>query len=172
VTPADQMRYATAEQLRRAGQGRDAIERAERLRVAYEAWVHAPDEPSGDRLRADLEAASREQWWPLVFLDTSLPDARGRAEWIAEMGLDPLPIFAATRVPTLLFYGEEDEWSPVEPSITAWQRARADGIEVVVIPGAAHDLTMEGRLAPAYQERLLAWLSRPTLRAGHTAAGL
>jgi uncharacterized protein len=162
VTPADQMRYAAAEQLRRAGYGRDVIEQAELLRERYEAWVHRPESALGAQLRADLAAASQEPWWQLVFLDASLPDTEGRAEWIAEMDLDPIPIFAATRVPTLLFYGEEDEWSPVGPSVAAWRRARANAVEVVVIPGASHDLMVGGQLAPSYQERLLEWLRART----------
>jgi pimeloyl-ACP methyl ester carboxylesterase len=160
VTPAAQMRYAMEEQLRRSGYPEGVVGRAVSLRSAYEEWIHAPEDVRGVALRAELAAASDEPWWPLTFLDAELPDAADRAAWIEEMDFDPVPVFGASRVPTLLFYGREDEWSPVEPSIAAWRRARADGVDAIVIPGAGHDLTLaDGRLAPAYEEHLLGWLA-------------
>jgi uncharacterized protein len=70
VTPAEQMRYAVAEQLRRAGFGSDAAERAVELRARAEAWIRGAD--VGD-LNADLSAAAREPWWPLVLLPEGCP---------------------------------------------------------------------------------------------------
>jgi alpha-beta hydrolase superfamily lysophospholipase len=62
-------------------------------------------------------------------------------------------------VPTLLFYGDADSWTPVEPSVEAWRAARGDEVEIVVIPGAEHDLTLpDGTLSPEYTTRLVDWL--------------
>jgi pimeloyl-ACP methyl ester carboxylesterase len=64
------------------------------------------------------------------------------------------------RVPTLLFYGEVDSWTPVVQSVEAWHAARGDDVEIVVIPQAEHDLTLpDGTLAPEYKRKLVAWLS-------------
>jgi uncharacterized protein len=62
-------------------------------------------------------------------------------------------------VPTLLFYGAEDSWTPVEPSVEAWRAARGSDVDVVVIPGAEHDLTLpDGRFAPEYDRHMVDWL--------------
>jgi uncharacterized protein len=66
-------------------------------------------------------------------------------------------------VPTLLFYGEADSWTPVEPSVEAWRAARGDEVEIVVVPEAEHDLTLpDGNLAPLYEQTLVEWLCRFT----------
>jgi pimeloyl-ACP methyl ester carboxylesterase len=159
VTPAEQMRYLTQQDLRRAGYGEDVVKRAVDLRLRYEAWVHGErgDEPS---LLADLAAAAREPWFELTYIRDSLPDAEGVRSWIEEMDFDPRPIFASVNVPTLLFYGRDDDVSPVEPSIDAWRASDAP-TDIVVIPDAAHDLRLpDGRLAPEYEPALIAWLER------------
>lgn len=159
VTPAEQMRYAVAEQVRRAGFGQEAALRAVNLRRRYEAWVHESGDVSGSGLERELRRASHEPWWEYAFLPTDLPDAAGRASWISEMDFDPVPIFAATAVPALLFYGADDGWTPVASSLAAWRQARGDGVEVVVIPDASHDLSLQGaRLSPMYEHRLVGWL--------------
>ena len=156
VSPAEQMRYATAEQTRRAGFGQDAVERALALRHRFEDWVDQPDEETGASLYADLAAVAREPWWVTAFLPRDLPDAAGRARWMAEMDFDPVPVFASVTVPTLLFYGTDDGWTPVDTSIAAWRRARGEGVEVTLIPNASHELTLpDGQLAPAYEDRLV-----------------
>ena len=78
------------------------------------------------------------------------------------MDFDPQPVFAQVRVPTLAFYGEADSWTPVAASIEAWRQARGDEVEIVVVPGAEHDLTLpDGTLSPVYERTLVDWLSRP-----------
>lgn len=159
VNPAAQMRHASREHVRRAGFGEKAADRAAALWRACEAWIRAPEAASGAQLQADLVAASREPWWELAFLQTELLNAREREAWLAEMTFDPGPVFAATRAPTLLFYGGDDVWIPVDASVATWRRARGSEVEAVVIPEASHELTLpDGTLAPAYEERMLAWL--------------
>ena len=70
VTPGEQMHFAVAEQIRRAGYGPDAVERADELRTRAEEWIRSG--AAGD-LGADLAAAAREPWWPLAFLPDALP---------------------------------------------------------------------------------------------------
>src|SRR5205085_2785064 len=89
VTPAEQMRYSTAERMRRAGYGEEAVR----------------------------------------------------------------------QMTTLLFYGEDDEWIPIDASIEAWRRARGDEGEIVRLPGTGHDATLaSGEISPLYTETLIAWL--------------
>ena len=159
VTPSEQMMYATAEQLRRGGYDSAVVARALALRRAFEDWVHGRGSERAGELAHDLSSARDEPWWPLAFLPPTLLDDEGRRLWIEEMDFDPRPVFAQVSVPTLLYYGGDDAWTPVGPSVEAWRRARGDEVEIVVIPGAAHELTLaDGALAPEYQRTLVSWL--------------
>jgi len=75
------------------------------------------------------------------------------------MDFDPRPVFTRIRVPTLLFYGEADSWTPVEASVQAWRAARGDEVEVVVISEAEHDMILpDGDISPEYERTLVRWL--------------
>jgi uncharacterized protein len=161
VTPAEQMMYAVERQLRLAGYGDDAVGRALDLRRRFEHWVHTVAPEPDEQLADDLLAALDEPWAGQLWLPPGLLDEEGLRLWIEEMDFDPRPSFARVRVPTLLFYGAEDSWSPADASVEAWRAARSDEVEIVVVPGAEHDLTLpDGRFAPEYDRRLVEWLSR------------
>jgi pimeloyl-ACP methyl ester carboxylesterase len=161
VTPSEQMLYAVERQLRLAGYGGDVVGRALELRRRFEDWVHTTAPEPDEQLAADLSAGADEPWWPQAWLPPTLPDDEGRRLWIEEMDFDPRPVFSQVRVPTLLFYGDADSWTPVEPSIAAWRAARADGAEIFVIPDAEHDLRLpDGRLPGEYTWILVDWLRR------------
>ena len=87
------------------------------------------------------------------------------------MDFDPEPVFANVRVPTLLFYGEDDEWSPIEPSIAAWERAakRSGNKDVLAarLKGTGHAPTLGGvesidAVSEDYERTLVEWLDRVT----------
>jgi len=159
VTPSEQMIYAVEHQLRLAGYGPDVVAHALELRRRFEGWVHTGAPEPDERLAAELWAGIDEPWWPHVWLPPTLLDEEGRRLWVEEMDFDPRPVFARVRVPTLLFYGQADSWTPVEPSVRAWRAARGDAVEIVVINEAEHDLTLpDGNLAPEYQRTLVKWL--------------
>jgi len=157
VTPSAQMMYATAEQLRLAGYGEDVVGRALDLRRRFEDSIH--DRPVDEEaLRADLLAAVDEDWFGQLFLPPTTLDEEGKRLWIEEMDFDPEPIFAQVRVPTLLFFGGRDSWSPIPESVETWRRAKPDA-EVVVFAEAEHDMTLEdGTISPEYERRLVDWL--------------
>jgi uncharacterized protein len=160
VTPSEQMMVAVERQLRLAGYGDDVVDRALDLRRRFEHWIHAVAPEPDEQLAGDLLAAVDEPWAGQLWLPPSLLDQEGVRLWIEEMDYDPRPTFEQVRVPTLSFYGELDSWAPVEASVRAWRDARGDGVELVVIPGAEHDLTLpDGSVAPEYDRRLVEWLT-------------
>jgi uncharacterized protein len=160
VTPAEQMMYAVEQQLRLAGYGDEVVERALDLRRRFEDWVHTRAPEPDDELAEELWAGADEPWWSQVWLPPTLLDEESRRLWIEEMDFDPRPVFARVRAPTLLFYGEADSWTPVEPSVEAWCAARGSEVEIVVVPGAEHDLTLpDASLAPEYERTLVDWLT-------------
>lgn len=159
VTPSEQMMYATAAQLRLAGYGEEVVARALELRRRFEERVRRGGQDP--ELSGDLLAALDKPWFGHLFMPPVLLDDEGRALWIEEMDFDPRPIFAQVHVPTLLFYGEADSWTPVEPSVQAWREARGSEVEIVTIPEAEHELTLpDDTLAPEYERTLVEWLTR------------
>jgi uncharacterized protein len=158
VTPAEQMRYGTAEQLRRNGYGDDAAlaELAE-LRAALEDAVR-----NRDRLPASQAVIDRyadRPWFPLSYVPRTLDLSD---DW-PDMDFDPAPILEEVHCPVLLFYGEEDEWTPIEPSIASWRRAAGKAgntdLTVIRLPGTGHAPTLaDGPISPIYTEALRDWL--------------
>jgi hypothetical protein len=164
VSPAEQMRYGTAEQLRRHGYGdADALRELSELRAALEDAVR--DHSRSERSQAVIDRYADRRWFPLAYVPRTLePDA----DW-PDMDFDPAPFLASVRCPVLLLYGEQDEWTPIEPSIAAWQRspaAAADGgLTVVRLVGADHAPTRRGihereAVTPAYTQALTEWIDR------------
>ena len=163
VSPAAQMRYGTEEQLRRAGYGVETLAELAELRDALEDTLRAGG--ASHRLQSIVDRYADRPWFPLAHVPRTVPL---NAEW-TDMDFDPEPVFAQVRCPVLLFYGETDEWTPIEPSVAAWRRASAasgnDDVEIVKLAGARHAPTLGGRLerdaiSPQYTEALVAWLDR------------
>jgi pimeloyl-ACP methyl ester carboxylesterase len=160
VTPSEQMMVACERQLRLAGYGDDVVERALDLRRRFEHWIHSQAPEPDEALAADLLAAVDEPWAGQLWLPPTLLDEEGVGLWIEEMDFDPRPIFARVRVPILSFYGADDSWAPVEASAEAWREERGDAVDVVVVPGAEHDMTLpDGTFAPQYEQKLVEWLT-------------
>jgi pimeloyl-ACP methyl ester carboxylesterase len=158
VSPAEQMRYGTAEQLRRHGHGDDqALNELAELRAALEDAVR--DRNRFAASQAVIDHYADRQWFPLACVPRTLDQA---ADW-ADMDFDPAPTLARVRCPVLLFYGEEDAWTPIEPSIAAWERAGNRNLTVVRLPGTDHAPTLGGThdreaISPAYTQALANWL--------------
>jgi pimeloyl-ACP methyl ester carboxylesterase len=164
VSPAEQMRYGTAEQLRRHGHGDDdSLRELTELRSALEEAVR--DRSRLDASQAVVDRYADRPWFPLAYVPRRLaPDA----DW-PDMDFDPAPVLASVDCPVLLFYGEEDEWTPIEPSIAAWQRAATtaanDDLTVVRLAGADHAPTLGGAhdrsaISPAYTQALTEWIGK------------
>jgi pimeloyl-ACP methyl ester carboxylesterase len=164
VSPAEQMRYGTAEQLRRHGHGDDEAQRElAELRAALEDALRDPSRRGESQAVVDRYAD--RPWFPLAYVPRTLDPS---ATW-DDMDFDPAPFLSSVECPVLLFYGEEDEWTPIEPSIAAWQRAAAasgnDGLEIVRLAGADHAPTLGGvhdrsAVTPSYTKALVEWIDR------------
>lgn len=167
VTPAAQMRYGTAKHARMAGYGEDVAERIDEARRRMEEWRRGRL-PIADAQRS-IDEIVREPWFEHAWLPERLdPESR----W-PDMDFDPEPIFAGVRVPVLLFYGEDDEWQPIDDSVAAWHRAakRAGNGDVTVVrlAGTGHTPTLGGRedpqaVSPEYEQALIEWITAVTGR--------
>jgi pimeloyl-ACP methyl ester carboxylesterase len=157
VSPAEQMRYGTAEQLRRHGFGdEEALRELGELREALENVFRDPGGFAASQAVVDRYAD--RPWFELAHVPRTLDPA---AEW-PDMDFDPAPVLAQVRCPVLLFYGQEDEWTPIEASIAAWDGAPG-ALTVVRLAGTDHAPTFGGvherrAISPAYTEVLTEWL--------------
>lgn len=157
VSPARQMRYGTAEQLRRAGYGDEALTELATLRAAYEDYLRGHAERT--RVQALIDHIADQPWFSLTYVPRELPEP---GAW-DDMDFDPEPIFAGVRCPTLLFYGEDDEWTPADESIQVWRRAAPGDVTIKRLSGASHHPTLHGgrdiaSISPLYTQTLLDWI--------------
>ncbi|HEU5213927.1 MAG TPA: alpha/beta hydrolase [Gaiellaceae bacterium] len=153
VSPAVQMRYGTAEQLRRSGyDDQDALRELAELRAALEESLR--DRSRLEAAQAVVDRYAGRPWFPLAHVPRTLDPT---TDW-PDMDFDPAPSLGSVRCPVLLFYGEEDEWTPIEPSIAAWERSGNEEVTVVRLPGTDHAPTIGGAISPAYTQTLTEWL--------------
>jgi uncharacterized protein len=157
VSPAAQMRYGVAEQVRRAGFGADDLAEVARLRAVWEGYNRGAIKRA--TAQATIDQMAGAPWFPLVYVPRSLPEP---GAW-EDMGFDPEPIFALVSCPTLLYYGEDDEWTPAEESATVWRRAARGEVTAIRLPGASHHPTLNGgrdiaAISPLYTRTLLDWI--------------
>jgi uncharacterized protein len=154
VTPGEQMRWTAGVQTGREF-GDEAAAEAQRVWDLGLEWMRGGD-------RAPLDAAVAEAkdkpWWPKAWFPAEPPPDEARGEVRTELDFDPAPVFAQVRVPTLLVYGDEDEWIPVEESIRVWLEARGDAIDVLVVEGAGHEPAHDEHVVPLYEEKLVGWV--------------
>ncbi|HEU5288835.1 MAG TPA: alpha/beta hydrolase [Candidatus Limnocylindria bacterium] len=163
VTPAEQMQYGTAKHVRMAGYGEDAAGRVVELRQLVDEWRRG--RVPIERAQAELDRARREPWFEQAYLPERLSAAKA---W-PDMDFEPAEVFAKVTVPVLLFYGEDDEWQPIDASVAAWRRAaeRAGNADLTIVrlAGTGHaptigDLETVDAVAPEYERALLEWLRR------------
>jgi uncharacterized protein len=161
VSPAAQMRYGTAKRARAFGHTEPQVQALLTLRSAFEEYVR------GRRPRAEVQAlvdaARDEPWFPRAWVRAELPSGPG---FWPDLDFEPAPVFARVKVPVLLFYGEDDEWQPIEASIAAW---KGPGRTINRLRGTAHAPTLRGErdlasVSPDYTDSLVAWLRRVTSR--------
>ena len=166
VSPSEQMLYGTTKHARDAGFGLDAERGIVALRRTVDEWRRG--NVTRDSAQAAVDIASGEPWFEHAWVQRSLGDGN----W-PNMDFDPEPVFSRVRVPVLLFYGDDDEWQPIERSMAAWRRAAAraanDDVTIVRLAGTRHAPTLHGRedgasIAPEYERALVAWLEERALR--------
>jgi uncharacterized protein len=162
VSPAEQMRYGTAEHLRRAGFGADAQAELLELRLAYEGTVRGTVSRATTQKLVARYLSRR--WFPLAWVPRRI---QPRLVW-PDMDFVPRKIFGQIGVPTLLFYGETDEWNPINSSIESWRVGQEESqnrdVTIVRPRGTAHVPTigsgMNARaISPDYTYAMTDWLT-------------
>ena len=160
VSPVEQMRYGTAKQARDAGHTEADVAALLALRAAFE------DFGRGARPRAEVQAlidrARAEPWFERAHVRPELPEEPG---FFPDRDFDPAPYIAAVHVPTLLFYGDDDEWQPTDVSVAAWERAGTRDLMIARIPKTGHAPTTPGgsdvaSVLPRYTDTLGTWITR------------
>ena len=168
VTPAEQMRYATATSLREAGYGELEVERALAARASVDAATRG--EMARDEAAAEVAAVEQEPWFGVAYIP-NLPEPGDAVpgKWRLEMDYDVAPLLARMAIPVLLIHGDHDRWTPIEESQRIWRHAfreRPQLLSVVRLPGTGHFPTMArgavgeeaAPISPDYEALLLRWL--------------
>ncbi len=127
-------------------------------RVAFLILVAAPGVSPAERARlvaAKRAGATEREAGPSLALGAVATDE----------DFDPAPYIAGVHVPTLLFYGDDDEWQPTDESVAAWERAGTRDLMIARIPKSGHAPTAPGgtdiaSVLPRYTDTLGAWIKR------------
>jgi pimeloyl-ACP methyl ester carboxylesterase len=116
-------------------------------------------------------AEARSEKW-LAQLDLPVAKDDWLYKWYPPVGnFNPLPLWEHVKVPVLLIYGELDRNTPVAPSLAgigaALKKAGNSDFTPLIIPGAAHNLTIQWQqgepffwwhAAQGYSDLLTAWV--------------
>jgi pimeloyl-ACP methyl ester carboxylesterase len=160
--------YRTRNDLEDRGFTEPEISRAMDL---YSQWVNVARTGEGwDQLSSAMAEAKNEKWFRVL----GLPQSKDHwiYRWYPRVGnFNPLPRWEQVHVPVLLIYGEQDRNTPVAPSLAgiteALQKAGNADYTPIIIPGAAHNLTIQWHTgqpffwwygAPGYSNLLVAWV--------------
>lgn len=156
VTPADQMRYMTARQIRREGFGEEAVAELLETRRVWEAALQGGSADEADRV---LRHASRQPWFSLAWLpDEVEPISPDDFEFF----FDPAPAIRTLPCPLLAIIGDDDTCVPLPESIAVLETAPE--VSFLHVPGGDHAPTTdgqgEGEVLPGYEAGLIDWIGR------------
>lgn len=169
VSPAVQMRVGCSKQLRKHGYDENDVAELTAARLVLERFLRSGEE--GTTVQAHLAWAATQPWFAHAHLPRTLPDP---GSW-TDMDFDPRPPLAHLACPVLAFYGETDEWMPIEESEAAWHAAKEHGtltdLTVVRLDGADHLPTQGGRphaaaISARYSETMTRWLASISRQSG------
>ena len=167
VTPAEQMTYSAEYELREKGFPEGEIKQMLELRNQVDQYYHGKVDRS--KVQKKLDMLCKETWFPLAYLDSSLPDNPTRDKCYQEMDFDPLPSIQKIDVPVLLLYAEHDPWVPIAESIAKWKEYGPKDLSIHQIKDANHFMISiahssirgdEGPLVEEYSEILTRWLKQ------------
>jgi pimeloyl-ACP methyl ester carboxylesterase len=160
--------YRTRNDLEDAGFSEAEVSKAMDL---YSQWVNVSRTGEGwDQLSSAMADSKNEKWFRVL----GLPQRKDHwiYKWYPQVGnFNPLPLWEQVQAPVLLIYGEHDRNTPVAPSLAgitqALEKAGNTDYTPVIIPGAAHNLTIQWHApepffwwhgAPGYSDLLIAWV--------------
>ncbi|QNE19625.1 alpha/beta hydrolase [Kribbella qitaiheensis] len=163
VSPAEQMRHATIESVRRAGYDEEAVAGAVEIRDQVAELLRGKvDRAAVDEL---LRRQADQPWFDLAGIPVDLGEEL--PVW-HEIDFASEPLYATVTCPVLLMHGEHEANLPVPETLEVWRRAAATSgntqVDSVRIPGVGHwpgtpDRSLEG-ISPAYTATLQNWFTR------------
>jgi len=163
VSPAAQMRYTSARQVREAGFGEDAVAEMLAIRGLWEDALRAGD---GDGAQRALERASTRPWSAAAWL--AEPGEVDPDDDVFEFDFDPAPLIRSLPCPLLAVIGDDDRWVPLAESVAVLETA--PDMETLYVPGGGHAPTVdgdgEGPVLPGYEAGLIDWIARRIQPAG------
>jgi hypothetical protein len=134
----------------------------------YKIWLEVARTGRGrETLEAAKVSVQGTQWYDWVAVP---PKESWVWNWYLNAGnYNYIPYWEKERVPTLLIYGEDDQITPVKPSVTrieaALKKARNQKATLIIMPKSSHYFTLpkkEGDLweksTPGYLEAIYTWI--------------
>jgi len=141
ISTADvQMNFASANIMRIKGYPQSEIDQALATRRAIDDY----DRGKIDRAKVErmLDAAEHKPWFKQIYLGRDLIDPK--SDWREQIRSDPMKSLDRSHVPTLLIFGQDDMWVPVDAAL---RQVQAGGklhrnVTARVIDGASHEMML------------------------------
>jgi pimeloyl-ACP methyl ester carboxylesterase len=120
-------------------------------------------------VQSALDAFRDQAWFPMAYLDDTLPADPDQSKWYQEMDFDPLPVMQNLKVPILLLYAEIDPWVPVHDSMVRWKEFGPADLTIKEVSDANHFMLTisesgirgsEGSMAAQYTKCLVKWITQ------------
>ncbi|WP_310395663.1 alpha/beta fold hydrolase [Hymenobacter sp.] len=161
-SPSQQMDFAARYHLQAKGVASSSIDSAIRVRNAVDDFYRGKlPYKQAATLRKQVET---RKWFAdaIVFKLDSVSDSG----WKRDMDFTPAPYFRKFVTPTLVLYGEYDEWVNTQKGLKDWPSWQLPRLSLHSIPGANH-LMLVGRdenparpvVAGRYHQLIRAWVA-------------
>lgn len=167
VSPAKQMDYGAAYNLRQQGFTENNIAQAITLRNRVNEYYRG--HISREVISAELDSAQSEPWFQEAYINSSkdLPEDVTKGKWWHELEYDPLLIWKQIQLPTLFLFAEDDQWVPVAESTSKLEKATAHLKDLAIIQIKETDHLMYKTsdkkaeiISEEYVETMVAWLMK------------
>ncbi len=164
VSPYEKEMYSYETNMRFAGIGEKGIQEGLALVEEYMAYLRTAN--NRQQLKAKLEAAAGQAWYPILGLqhilvsEDNVPNWQWVATYRTEKDIKQLDM------PILLLFGDHDHIIPIEKSMSSWQEWLSKGgnkqVEFKVFAGAGHGLRLGGHHStgfPKYAQNHIKFIS-------------
>ncbi|NET34957.1 MAG: alpha/beta hydrolase [Cyanothece sp. SIO1E1] len=152
ISPYEKEMLSYENNMRHAGIEERGIQEGLALVEEYMTYLRTANHRQ--QLKAKLEAAADQAWYPILGLqhilvsEDNVPNWQWVATYRTEKDIEQLDM------PILLLFGDHDHIIPVERSMSSWQEWLSKGgnqqVEFKVFPGAGHGLRLGGHHASGF----------------------
>ena len=165
VSPAKQMDYGAAYNLRLHGFPEGSISQAIAIRNRVNDYYRG--RISKQIISRELDKANDAPWFQHAYINPSeyLPKDVAKSKWRNELDYDPIPVWKYIKQSVLFLYAQEDQWIPIQESMTKYRLATAHlkDVTMIQVKGTDHLMYKAGShktkiISKEYINTMITWI--------------